>query len=54
MPNFRFIYINKNQITKLTFYTFKIKKNIGILGYESLGYIKIAVLELPSIKNLFT
>ena len=24
---------------KLTFYTFKSKKIIGILGYESLGYI---------------
>ena len=39
---------------KLTFYTFKIKKNIGILGYESFGHIKLAVLELPSLKNIFT
>ena len=54
MPYFRFIYINKNHAMKLTFYTFKIKKNIGILGYESLGYIKLTVLELPSLKNIFT
>ena len=29
---------------KLIFYTFEIKKNIGILGYESLGCIKLMVL----------
>ena len=39
---------------KKPYYTFKIKKNVGILGYESLGYIKLVVLELPSIKNTFT
>ena len=54
MPYFRFIYINKNHKMKLTFYAFKIKKNVGILGYESLGCIKLVVLELPSIKNIFT
>ena len=54
MPYSRFLYINKNHIMKLTFYAFKIKKNIGILCYESLGYVKIVVLELPSLKNIFT
>ena len=39
---------------KLTYYNLNIKKNIGILGYESLGCIKLVVLELPSIKNIFT
>ena len=35
--------INKNLAMKLRSYTFKVKKNIEILGYESLGYIKLAV-----------
>ena len=52
MPYFRFIYINKNHIMKLTFYTFKVKKNIGILGYQSLGCIKLGVLELPPLKYI--
>ena len=47
MPYFRFTYINKNHTMKLTFFTLKIKKNIGILGFESLGCIKLMVLELP-------
>ena len=38
----------------LKFYALDIEKNIGILGYESLGCIKIVVLELPSLKNIFT
>ena len=46
--------IDKNHMMKLTYYTFKIKKNVGISGYESLGFIKLVVLELPSIKNIFT
>ena len=54
MPYFTLIYINKNFKMKLIYYTFNIKKNIGILGYESLGGIKFVVLELPSIKNIFT
>ena len=48
------IYINKNHTMNKSYYTFKVKKNDGILGYESLGCIKFVVLELPSIKNLFT
>ena len=35
-------------------YTFDVEKNIVILGYESLGCIKIVVLELPSLKYIFT
>ena len=54
MHYFKCNYINKNHIMKLTYYTFKIKKNVGISGYESLGFIKLVVLELPSIKNIFT
>ena len=38
----------------ITYYTFKVKKNVGILGYESLGCVKLGVLELPSLKNIFT
>ena len=45
-------YINKNQTMKLIYYTFKIKQNIGILGYESLGCIKLVVLELQSITRI--
>ena len=47
---FKSNYIKKNHKMKLTFYAFKIKKNVGILGYESLGCIKLVVLELPLIK----
>ena len=54
MHYFKCNYINKNQIMKLTYYTFKIKKNVGISGYESLDFIKLVVLKLPSIKNVFT
>ena len=39
---------------KLTYYAFNVKKNIGILGYKILVCIKLAVLELPSLKNIFT
>ena len=33
MHYFRYINIDKNHIMNLAFYSFKIKKNIGILGY---------------------
>ena len=46
--------INRNYKMKLTFYTFKIRKNVGILGNESLDWIKLVVLELPSWKNIST
>ena len=51
MHYFRSNYIHKNHIIKLKCYTFNVEKNIGILGYESLGYIKLVVLEQPSLKN---
>ena len=39
---------------KLRYYNLNMKKNIGMLGYDSLGYIKLVALELPSLKNIFT
>ena len=54
MHYFKSNYINKNHIMKKPCFTFKVKKNVEILGYESLGCIKLVVLELPSIKNIFT
>ena len=51
---FKSNYIKKNHNMMLKFYAFKIKKNVGILCYERLGCIKLVVLELPSIKNIFT
>ena len=38
----------------LVFYILTLKKKVGILGYEFLVCIKNIVLNLPSLKNLFT
>ena len=54
MHYFECNYINKNHIMKKPCFTFKVKKNVEILGYESLRCLKLVVLELPSIKIIFT
>ena len=41
---FKSNFINKDHIMKLKYHTFEIKKNVGISGYESFGFIKLVVL----------
>ena len=43
-----------NQLIKSIYYILKSKKSIGILEYYILVYIKLVVLELPALENLFT
>ena len=39
---------------KLVYYILNLKKKVGILSFKILVSIKFAVLEQPSLKNLFT
>ena len=52
LHHFKSIYINKNHVIKLTYYSLNIEKNIRILSCRVLVYIKLAALELPSCKNI--